>query len=96
MSALAIRRLEAVPRRSTVLEIDQRLMAAVRPSRPPMVSENEVVEESIRRYFRLRGIAVLDTQAEQQAESGEELDDEAAPAVAIEELRAVRAQRAAG
>lgn len=41
-------------------------------------SEDEVVEESIRRYFGLRGIAVLDTLAEQQAESGEELDEEAA------------------
>ena len=59
-------------------------------------SEDEVVEESLRRYFGLRGIAVLDTLAEQQAESGEELDDEAATAVAVEELRAVRAQRAAG
>ncbi len=58
-------------------------------------SEDEVVEESLRRYFGLRGIAVLDTLAEQQAESGEELDDEAATAVAVEELRAVRAQRAA-
>lgn len=59
-------------------------------------SEDEVVEESLRRYFEIRGIAVLDTLAEQQAESGEELDDEAAMAVAIEELRAVRARRAAG
>ena len=59
-------------------------------------TEDEVVEESIRRYFGLRGIALLDTLAERQAESGEELDDEAAMAVAIEESRAVRARCAPG
>jgi len=84
-----------VPRHSTILEIDERLMAAVRAlAAGDGRSEDEVVEESLRRYFGLRGIAVLDTLAEQQAESGEDLDDEAAMAVVVEELRAVRAQRA--
>jgi hypothetical protein len=57
------------------------------------VPEEEVVEEALRRYFGLRGMALLDEIAERQAPPTGEASDEQAMALAVQELRAMRTER---
>ncbi len=84
-----------VARRPTTVEIDEGILdalarAAGEDGRP----EDEVVEEALRRYFGLRGVAVLDEIGEALSRSGLFLDDDEAMALAVAELRAARADRA--
>lgn len=58
------------------------------------VDSDKVVEEALRRYFGLRGLAVLDEITQRQAEAGVNLDEDEAMELAVAELRAYRAERA--
>lgn len=82
-------------RRPTTVEIDEGILDALaRTAREDGRPEDEVIEEALRRYFGLRGVAVLDEIGEAQAASGIFIDDDEAMALAVAELRAVRADRA--
>ncbi len=82
-------------RRQTTVEIDEGVLDALgRAAREDGRPEDEVVEEALRRYFGVRGVAVLDDIADAQATAGNVLDDEQAMALAVTELRAARAERA--
>lgn len=82
-------------RRPTTVEIDEGILDALgRAAREDGRPEDEVVEEALRRYFGLRGLALLDEIAEAQSVAGVSLDDGAAMALAVAELRAARADRA--
>lgn len=73
------------------IDVDDRLLRAVeRAAREDGVDEARLVEDALRRYFGLRGLALLDDVAARQ--EGELSDDEAM-ALAVEELRAARAER---
>jgi len=82
-------------RRPTTVEIDEGILDALsRAARGDGRPEDDVVEEALRRYFGLRGIAVLDEIVDAQAATGVLLDDDDAIALAVAELRAARAERA--
>lgn len=82
-------------RRSTTVEIDEGILDALgRAAREDGRPEAEVVEEALRRYFGLRGLALLDEIRDAQGAAGVALDDDEAMSLAIAELRAVRAERA--
>jgi hypothetical protein len=89
------RKLPDVARRPTVFEIDESLLDAVRrvasADRRP---EGDILDEALRRYFGLRGLAVLDDIADNQAVVGTVVDDDEAMSHAVVELRAARADRA--
>jgi len=73
------------------IDVDDRLRRAVeRAAREDGVDEARLVEDALRRYVGLRGLALLDDVAARQ--EGELSDDEAM-ALAVEELRAARAER---
>ena len=73
------------------IDVDDRLRLAVeRAAREDGVDEARLVEDALRRYVGLRGLALLDDVAARQ--EGELSDDEAM-ALAVEELRAARAER---
>ncbi len=77
------------------MEIDEGVLDALgRAAREDGRPEDEVIEEALRRYFGVRGVAVLDDIADAQATAGNVLDDEQAMALAVTELRAARAERA--
>lgn len=82
-------------RRPRTVQIDEGILDAVRRAagedgRP----EDEVIEEALRRYFGLRGLAVLDEIAETQEAAGVTIDEDEAMRLAVAEVRAVRAERA--
>lgn len=82
-------------RRPRTVQIDEGILDAVRRAasedgRP----EDEVIEEALRRYFGLRGLAVLDEIAEAQEAAGVTIDEDEAMRLAVAEVRAVRAERA--
>lgn len=82
-------------RRPTTVELDEGVLDALRrAARAEGRLEAEVVEEALRRYFGLRGFAVLADIAETQAASDVSIREEEAMALAVEELRALRAERA--
>lgn len=82
-------------RRPTTVEIDEGVLDALRrAASEDGRAEDEVVEEALRRYFGLRGVAVLDEIAESQEAQGVTLSDEEAMALAVAEVRAARAERA--
>ena len=82
-------------RRPTTVEIDEGILDALgRAAREDGRPEDEVVEEALRRYFGLRGLALLDDIAETQGVAGVSLDDDEAMTLAVDELRAARADRA--
>jgi hypothetical protein len=82
-------------RRPTTVEIDEGILDALRrAASEDGRAEDEVVEEALRRYFGLRGLAVLDEIAEAQAAQGVTLSDDEAMALALSEVRAARAERA--
>ncbi|MBW3645590.1 MAG: hypothetical protein KY441_08815 [Actinobacteria bacterium] len=57
------------------------------------VQEDELVHEALRRYLGLRGLAVLDDVTRKRSERGVRLDEGAAMALAVSEVRAARAER---
>lgn len=82
-------------RRPRTVQIDEGILDAVRRAagedgRP----EDEVIEEALRRYFGLRGLAVLDEIAETQEAAGVTIDEDEAMRLAVAEVRAVRVERA--
>ena len=86
------RRLFPMTKRAATIEVDEQLLDALRRAAAnDGVAPDDLVEEALRRYFRLRGLAVLDELGEQPR--GAELSDEAATALAVAEVRAVRAER---
>lgn len=73
------------------IDLDERLRQAVaRAAREDGVDEGRLVEDALRRYFGLRGLALLDDMAGRQES---ELSDDDAMALAVQELRAARAER---
>ncbi len=65
-------------RRQTTVEIDEGVLDALgRAAREDGRPEDEVVEEALRRYFAVRGVAVLDDIADAQATAGNVLDGRA-------------------
>jgi hypothetical protein len=82
-------------RRSTTVEIDEGVLEALRrAASEDGRAEDDVVEEALRRYFGLRGLAVLGDVADAQAAQGVALSDEEAMAIAVSEVRAARSERA--
>ena len=82
-------------RRPTTLELDERVVDALRrTATDDGRTESELVEEALRRYFGLRGLAVLDEIADDQTTREIAVGDDEAMALAVAELRAVRAARA--
>ncbi len=78
-------------RAALTIDLDDRLRHAVeRAAREDGVEEGELVEEALRRYFGLRGLALLDDIAARQ---GSALSDDEAMALAVAEIRAARAER---
>lgn len=82
-------------RHPKTVQIDEGILDALRRAagedgRP----EDEVIEEALRRYFGLRGLAVLDEIAETQAAEGVTIGEDEAMALAVAEVRAARAERA--
>lgn len=88
-------RLPDMARRPTTVEIDEGILEALgRAAREDRRPEDEVVEEALRRYFGLRGLALLDEIAEAQSVAGAALDDDEAMMLAVAELRSARVDRA--
>ena len=77
------------------VEVDERLLDALRrASASDGVAPDEVVEEALRRYFGLRGLAVLtDIEESQRALGVTPPDDDELVAQAVAEVRAYRAER---
>jgi len=79
-------------RRPATIEVDERLLDALtRAAADEGVDPDELVEEALRRYFGLRGLAVMDDLRE--AAGGTTLSDDEAMALAVAEVRAQRAER---
>ncbi|MBM3676236.1 MAG: hypothetical protein FJW88_15105 [Actinobacteria bacterium] len=79
-------------RRAATIEVDERLLDALgRAAADDGVDPDDLLEEALRRYFGLRGLAVLEELAEQRP--GPDLSDEEAMQLAVAEVRAVRARR---
>jgi len=76
-------------RRPTTIEVDEQLLDALRrAAADDGVAPDDLVEEALRRYFGLRGLAVLDELTEKCREP--ELTEDEAMALAVAEVRAVR------
>jgi hypothetical protein len=81
-----------MPRRPTTIEVDEQLLDALRrAAADDGVGPDDLVDEALRRYFGLRGLAVFDELTEKRR--GPELTEDEAMALAVAEVRAVRAQR---
>ena len=81
-------------RKAVTLNLDEQLLDAIQHAAADEgVSKEQVLEEAIRRYFGLRGLAVMDEIAERQRAEGNELGDNEALALAVREVRAARAER---
>jgi hypothetical protein len=79
-------------RRVGTVEVDERLLETLRrAAADDGVAPDELVEEALRRYFGLRGIAVLDELRDKRV--GRELSDDEAMELAVAEVREVRARR---
>ncbi len=73
------------------VELDDRMLAVVRKlAVDEGVSESQVLIDALRRYFGLRGLAVLDRVAARQETP---LSDKEAMVLATSELRAMREER---
>lgn len=80
-------------RKPVTLNLDERLLEATRrAAADDGVPEERVFEEALRRYFGLRGVALLDEIADRQPET-DRLSDDEAMALAVAELRAMRSER---
>jgi hypothetical protein len=72
------------------VDLDERLWEAVqRAAADDGVAEQDLIEEALRRYFGLRGAALLD----EIADAVEPLGDDDAMTLAISEIRAAREER---
>lgn len=81
-------------RRPISVNLDELLLDTLRDvAADDGVPEDEIVEEALRRYFGLRGLAVLDQIGERQQTDGTQLSDDDAMALAVAEIRAARAER---
>ena len=77
------------------VNLDEQLLEALaRAASDEGVERDALLEEALRRYFGLRGIAVLDEIADAQTNAGVQTGDAEAMALAVAELRAARAERA--
>lgn len=78
--------------RRMAVDLDDQLLDALRrAAAEDGTTEEQVIEDALRRYFGLRGLAVLDEIAERQADRS--LSDDEAMALAVDELRAFRTER---
>jgi hypothetical protein len=83
-------------RQPLTVNVDEHVLDALRRAAAREgVAEDELVDEALRRWFGLRGLAVLDDVAERPERSGGRLDDEAAMELAVREVRAARVGRQA-
>lgn len=81
-------------RRSATIEVDERLLDALtRAAADEGVDPDELVEEALRRYFGLRGLAVMDELRDERRDPGAVLTDDEAMALAVAEVRARRVER---
>jgi len=72
--------------------VDEQLLEALRrAAADDGVDPDDLVEEALRRYFGLRGLAVLDELAEERR--GAKLNEDEAMQLAVAEVRAVRTRR---
>jgi hypothetical protein len=82
-------------RRPVTVNLDEQLLDALaRAASDEGVERDALLEEALRRYFGLRGVALLDDIAAAQAKAGVQKSDEEAMALAVAEVRAARAERA--
>ncbi len=82
-------------KRATSIVLDEALLDVLRRvAVEEGVAQDDLIEEAIRRYFGLRGMALLDEIAEGQSAAGIGLGDNEAMELAVSELRAHRAERA--
>ncbi len=78
--------------RRLAVDLDEQLSDALRRAAvEDKTTEEQVVADALRRYFGLRGLAVLDEIAERQTDRPPS-DDEAI-ALAVDELRAFRTEQ---
>lgn len=83
-----------MPRRHTTIELDEQLFAALsRVSADNGVAPDDLLEEALRRYFGLRGLAVMDELATSRDSGGPRVTDEEAMELAVAEIRAHRLER---
>lgn len=83
-------------RQQTTIAVDGELLGAVaRAAEDDGVAPDELVEEALRRYFGLRGLAVMDELASSREARGPHLTDDEAMEIAVSEIKAQRAARAA-
>jgi ribbon-helix-helix CopG family protein len=81
-------------RRPVTVNLDEQLLEALaRAASDEGVERDALLEEALRRYFGLRGVALLDDIAVAQARAGVQTSDEDGMALAVTELRAARAER---
>lgn len=82
-------------RRKLSVQLDEQLIGTIdRAAATDHVSPDAVVEEALRRYFGLRGLAVMADIEQSQREGGiVPLDDDELLAEVVAEVRAYRAER---
>ena len=81
-------------RRQATIEVDEELLAALsRAAADDGVAPEDLLEEALRRYFGLRGLAVMDELATARTR-GTRLTDDEAMDLAVAEVKASRAERA--
>lgn len=79
-------------RRAATMTIDEQLLETLRrAAADDGVNPDDLLEEALRRYFGLRGLALLDELAEQR--QGAELSEDEAMKLAVAEVRAIRTRR---
>lgn len=83
-------------RQQLTVTVDENVLDALRRAAArDRVPEDELVDEALRRWFGLRGLGVLDDLEERRIADGDALDDDAAMALAVDEVRASRDRRRA-
>lgn len=81
-------------RKPVTLNVDEQLLDAIRrAAEDEGVAQEDLLEEALRRYFGLRGLAVLDELADRRRAEGNVMTDEDAMALAVSEVRAARNER---
>lgn len=87
-----------VVRLPLTVDVDERVLDALRAAAArDGVAEDELVDEALRRWFGLRGMAVLDDIADRRESSDVRpaVGDEEAIAIALREVRAAGRERRA-
>ena len=88
-------KLDAMASRELVIRLDENLIEAVaRTAADDHVSADSVVEDALRRYFGIRGLAVLADLADASGDGGP-LSEEEAMATALAEIRSRAGRRSA-